>query len=430
VEGYAYLEIHFNQKLQDCEDEFLANPTEENAWEFYDDYVLLYNLRIQGEKALQKLYKGEGIASYFTDFGAGNNLELIDNALTLLEECEFTIDEGVEIPQSVKYASKAVVNCPVNVEVYAPDGTYITTLVDGVESDVTNDYGRFAVVYRPFTGTYAKVICMSQEGDYTFQIQAENDGLVDLELASDKGQEVYEVRNLPVYTQDVISTSVEQVTKEQSYQLTRDGEEVQQGTLTLVTETYRPVSALTLSQDELLLSRGESTLLNVSFDPVDATEQRVQWQSDDPTIATVQDGKVTAQSAGTTTIRCYSMDNNDVIATCQVTVLPSLLGDYADNYTVSVENTADSVVLTLSPKNSEEATLSLADLTAYLAGYTSEGQLVKISSSTGEETQEGGRVFTLLWSEQGDVYRLFLVDQNICPILDCAEIDRNAHHLS
>lgn len=54
-----------------------------------------------------------------------------------------------------------------------------------------------------------------------------------------------------------------------------------------------------------------SEILKVVFNPANASNQKVSWSSSNPSVATVdQDGKVTAMSAGETTITVTSQDGN------------------------------------------------------------------------------------------------------------------------
>lgn len=120
-----------------------------------------------------------------------------------------------------------MIKCPVNVEVYALDGTLITTLVDGIESDVSNSYGRFSVVYRSYADDYAKVVCLNQDGDYTVKLCGVEEGLVDTDFATTiQGKpNVYGFRDVAVTPNTVIQTSVQQIVDTSKYQidLDRDG---------------------------------------------------------------------------------------------------------------------------------------------------------------------------------------------------------------
>lgn len=79
------------------------------------------------------------------------------------------------------------------------------------------------------------------------------------------------------------------------------------------------VSGISLNKTKLSLVKGSSFTLKATVSPSTATDKTVIWKSDNENIATVVDGKVTAKSAGTTTITATSKDGN-YSAVCKVTV--------------------------------------------------------------------------------------------------------------
>ncbi len=330
VEGYAYLSMHYAEKLEDCTEAFWIEESAENAWAFFENYNILYQLRYKGEEALLNMYKLDGaagdIVSSWTDYAYKE--EVINSVLESLEECRFNISGDVTIPESVQYSYKAVISCPVDVEVYAPDGTYITTLYDGVESDLTNDYGRFAVVYREYTGTYAKVVCLYQSGDYTFKATGTDEGLVNFEMASsvDGSSSEYTFTNEEISEGTVFIFTTETVVNDNTYDVDSDGDGNvdYQASITPATEdTYLAVESVSLDVDTIELDVDDSYLLSVTVTPSNATRKNVIWVSSDSSVAEITTGKIEAKSVGTATISCISQDNAELIATCEVNVIDS-----------------------------------------------------------------------------------------------------------
>ena len=79
---------------------------------------------------------------------------------------------------------------------------------------------------------------------------------------------------------------------------------------------------VTLDHDEIKTVVGASVKLNASVSPWGITEQRVTWQSDDESIATVSDtGVVTGVSVGETTITATAVADPSVFAQCKVTIV-------------------------------------------------------------------------------------------------------------
>ncbi len=112
-----------------------------------------------------------------------------------------------------------------------------------------------------------------------------------------------------------------------------------------------PVSGVTLSQDDAVLTVGGETLtLTATVAPANAKDKTVTWTTSNDAVATVDaNGVVTAVSAGTATITATATNgtddtSDDKTATCTVTV--------TQNYKVTLaDGTEDSGNWTISPAN-------------------------------------------------------------------------------
>lgn len=89
-----------------------------------------------------------------------------------------------------------------------------------------------------------------------------------------------------------------------------------------VTVTQKPKS-ITLSEQSVTLTEGETAELTASFLPLTTTEKELIWETSDEKIATVKDGVITAVSLGRTTVTARSTKDNSVFARCEVNVLRS-----------------------------------------------------------------------------------------------------------
>ena len=88
------------------------------------------------------------------------------------------------------------------------------------------------------------------------------------------------------------------------------------------TGTFIPLSRISLDQDNLSLSIGESMVIKATPIPDNATDSSIKWKSEDSDIATVDaKGRVKAISEGTTTITAYNTLSG-VESQVTVTVLP------------------------------------------------------------------------------------------------------------
>lgn len=87
-----------------------------------------------------------------------------------------------------------------------------------------------------------------------------------------------------------------------------------------VTVANRPYTSISLDKKALNLEAGNTSLLQVLGEPVNATEElKVSWESSDEAVASVSDtGEVTAKEAGTAVITAKT--ESGLSASCQVTV--------------------------------------------------------------------------------------------------------------
>ena len=84
-------------------------------------------------------------------------------------------------------------------------------------------------------------------------------------------------------------------------------------------DTKIAVTGVTLDQDALTVNRGETAALTATVLPVNATNQKLSWQTGDSAIATVKNGTVTGVGEGKTTVTVTTQDGG-YTAQCTVTV--------------------------------------------------------------------------------------------------------------
>lgn len=81
------------------------------------------------------------------------------------------------------------------------------------------------------------------------------------------------------------------------------------------------VTGVSLNKTSLTLTEGSSETLSASVSPDNATDKTVTWTTNNSSVATVSNGKVTAVAEGSATITVTTNDGNKT-ATCTVTVTP------------------------------------------------------------------------------------------------------------
>ena len=109
------------------------------------------------------------------------------------------------------------------------------------------------------------------------------------------------------------------------------------------------VTGVTLDKTNLTLEEDATDTLTATVLPENATNKNVTWTSEDPTVATVEDGVVTAKKSGTTVVTVRTVDG-DHSATCNVTVKAAgpeepqaLTVTYGSNVTLKVNGEAQPI---------------------------------------------------------------------------------------
>ena len=98
-----------------------------------------------------------------------------------------------------------------------------------------------------------------------------------------------------------------------------------------VTTTYNitvstvAVTGITLDKEEATILVGITKTLTATIEPDNATDKSVIWTSSDEDVATVnENGVVTAVAAGSATITATSNENDEITASCAVTVVDEI----------------------------------------------------------------------------------------------------------
>ena len=184
-----------------------------------------------------------------------------------------------------------------------------------------------------------------------------------------------------------------------------------------------PVTGVTLSQNEahLYYNRTPNTLtLTATVAPDNATNKAVTWTSSNPSVATVENGVVTAAARGTAVITATAADGSGASASCTVTV-SSYLPPANSNYKITVEATQGGTVTADPTAAKAGATVTLTP--APDAGY--QVGTVAVTDRFGEavavtENADGTYVFTM---PNGQVTVTVTFEQAPLPFHDVTEGD-------
>ena len=87
-------------------------------------------------------------------------------------------------------------------------------------------------------------------------------------------------------------------------------------------KVYSPVTGISIDQQEIYMQIGDTFKINAFIEPDDANDKNIRFESDDKSIATVDNiGLISAQKEGETTIYAISEENSNIKKGCRVVVV-------------------------------------------------------------------------------------------------------------
>ena len=162
--------------------------------------------------------------------------------------------------------------------------------------------------------------------EYSNKVEEYNNKVTELYDQINELTPTYVESNWTQTTDDKISIDVTEFSGEQPYVIwvklvTSNGTYYDEGIYTMTGSKAEDISveSVTLDKTTLSINEGSSYTLTATITPSDATNKSLIWTSDNESVATVSNGKVTAVSKGSATITVTTEDG-DYSATCEVTV--------------------------------------------------------------------------------------------------------------
>ena len=160
--------------------------------------------------------------------------------------------------------------------------------------------------------------------------------------------------------------------------------------------TIYPVESISITNEAIELTKGQTCQLNVSFTPSNATNKGLTWRSENEEVATVSDnGLVTAVGSGFATIVATSNDRNRQAQYEVICNIPSeeivMLGDYSNCYvgeevdmlySMTPTNPTD-IEMVFTSSNENVATVSNSGRLSIVGAGSS---LITLSSADGNAT--------------------------------------------
>ena len=153
-----------------------------------------------------------------------------------------------------------------------------------------------------------------------------------------------------------------------------------------------PVAAngVTLTPDKTTLNVGEKQTLTATVLPAYATNKNVTWVSSDTSVATVENGVVTAVGKGTATITVTTEDGG-YTATCEVTVkLPVSAVTLNETSTALVVGNTKQLTATVAPANADDSTVTWKSGNTNVATVDQTGKVTAVGVGTTTITATAG----------------------------------------
>ena len=152
-----------------------------------------------------------------------------------------------------------------------------------------------------------------------------------------------------------------------------------------VVEPLVPATSLTLTPKTMSLNIGDSGALELQILPNDCNE-KLKWESSDPSVATVNNGDIKALAAGTTTITVRGINTS---ASATVTVIDpyAVTGVTLDRTTLSLEmGETATLVATVLPEDARDKTVTWSSGNTAVATVDQQGKITTVSPGTAQIT--------------------------------------------
>lgn len=153
-----------------------------------------------------------------------------------------------------------------------------------------------------------------------------------------------------------------------------------------------PVTSISLDPDLLYLTKGSVAVLTATVSPADATDKTVQWSSDNPSVATVdQNGRITAVDEGNAVITASA---GGFSASCSVyCIIIPVTAVILDKKSLSLaRGTSETLKATVLPSDATDKTVKWSSDKSSVATVDQNGQVTAVSSGDATITASVGSV--------------------------------------
>ena len=177
---------------------------------------------------------------------------------------------------------------------------------------------------------------------------------------------------------------------------------------------YVEVKSISFDKATVEIEEGDMMKLAVTVSPEDATDKTISWKSSNETIATVNDGVVTAIKPGTATITATSICTPAVTATCKIVVTEKYVSVTGIALDKTKAEMAEGETLKLT------ATISPDDATDKTITWTSSNESVAtVNNGTITAVKEGKAIITAKAGEMTASCEITVIhtDQCAAPVI-------------
>ena len=151
-------------------------------------------------------------------------------------------------------------------------------------------------------------------------------------------------------------------------------------------QTDVPVTGVSLNTSTLNLIEGGTDTLTATVEPNNATNRNVMWSSDNPSVATVNNGVVSAVSEGTATITVTAQGDSTKSASCTVTVTAAAVP--VTGVTLNKTSTSlyvgdtETLTPTITPDNATNKNVTWSSDNEGVATVDATGKVTAVSAGT------------------------------------------------
>lgn len=147
---------------------------------------------------------------------------------------------------------------------------------------------------------------------------------------------------------------------------------------------WQPVTSVSLDKHECSMKIGETTTLRTSILPNDADNKDLVWRSSNESVATVENGVVTAHASGKARVRVTPADGSDHFDDCEITVFQPVIGVNVEPRTLTLKSIGATKQLTADvlPENADNRNVKWSSANTSVCFVMDNGTVVAVSEGS------------------------------------------------